>query len=164
MEHTWKACRRKTREGDAKGEKKMCYWKTRGVPNVKFLRSNCKIGSGLSGISTKNQYKECSERSEWWSCRSKKTQQAVACCGTISQLFGHEQNLFTLLVNEHSAAEREVPGSNPGAPWFLIFFFFAFLTLTKEIFKILMKIHAKITIIIEENREPYYFIIICKCK
>ncbi len=27
-----------------------------------------------------------------------------------------------------------------------------------------MKIGAKITIIVVENREPYYFIIICKCK
>ncbi len=27
-----------------------------------------------------------------------------------------------------------------------------------------MKIHAKITIIVVENREPYYFIIIYKCK
>ncbi len=27
-----------------------------------------------------------------------------------------------------------------------------------------MKICAKITIIVVENREPYYFIIICKCK
>ncbi len=30
--------------------------------------------------------------------------------------------------------------------------------------KILMKIRAKITIIVVENREPYYFIIICKGK
>ncbi len=31
--------------------------------------------------------------------------------------------------------------------------------------EILTKIHAKITIIVVENREPYYFfIIICKCK
>ncbi len=30
--------------------------------------------------------------------------------------------------------------------------------------EILMKIRAKITIIVGENREPYYFIIICKCK
>ncbi len=28
----------------------------------------------------------------------------------------------------------------------------------------LTKIHAKITIIIVENREPYHFITICKCK
>ncbi len=27
-----------------------------------------------------------------------------------------------------------------------------------------MKIRAKITIIVEENKEPYYFIIIYKCK
>ncbi len=27
-----------------------------------------------------------------------------------------------------------------------------------------MKIHAKITIIVVENREPYYFVIIGKCK
>ncbi len=27
-----------------------------------------------------------------------------------------------------------------------------------------MKICAKITIMVVENREPYYFIIICKCK
>ncbi len=55
-------------------------------------------------------------------------------------------------------------------PWFkhrcpLDFkFFFAFLTLTKRMIKILMKIHEKITIIVVENRELYYFIIICKCK
>ncbi len=30
--------------------------------------------------------------------------------------------------------------------------------------EILMKIRAKITIIVVENREPYYFIIIYKCK
>ncbi len=30
--------------------------------------------------------------------------------------------------------------------------------------EILTKICAKITIIIVENREPYYFIIVCKCK
>ncbi len=30
--------------------------------------------------------------------------------------------------------------------------------------EILMKISEKITIIVVENREPYYFIIICKCK
>ncbi len=30
--------------------------------------------------------------------------------------------------------------------------------------EILMKIHTKTTIIVTENREPYYFIIICKCK
>ncbi len=30
--------------------------------------------------------------------------------------------------------------------------------------EILTKIRAKITIIVEENREPYYFIIIYKCK
>ncbi len=30
--------------------------------------------------------------------------------------------------------------------------------------KILTKIRAEITIIVVENREPYYFIIICKCK
>ncbi len=29
--------------------------------------------------------------------------------------------------------------------------------------KILTNIRAKITIIVEENREPYYFIIIYKC-
>ncbi len=29
---------------------------------------------------------------------------------------------------------------------------------------ILTKIHAKITIIVVENRESYYFIIFCKCK
>ncbi len=35
----------------------------------------------------------------------------------------------------------------------------------KKMIEILMKICAKITIIIVvENREPYYFIIICKCK
>ncbi len=30
--------------------------------------------------------------------------------------------------------------------------------------EILTKISAKITIIVAENREPYHFIIICKCK
>ncbi len=30
--------------------------------------------------------------------------------------------------------------------------------------EILTKIHAKITIIVLENREHYYFIIICNCK
>ncbi len=30
--------------------------------------------------------------------------------------------------------------------------------------EILMKIRAKITIIVVENREPYYFIVIYKCK
>ncbi len=30
--------------------------------------------------------------------------------------------------------------------------------------EILTKIHAKITIIVIENREHYYIIIICKCK
>ncbi len=30
--------------------------------------------------------------------------------------------------------------------------------------EILTKIRAKITIIVVENKEPYYFIIICKCK
>ncbi len=30
--------------------------------------------------------------------------------------------------------------------------------------EILMKIGEKITITVVENREPYYFIIICKCK
>ncbi len=30
--------------------------------------------------------------------------------------------------------------------------------------EILTKIRAKITIIVVENRESYYFIIICKCK
>ncbi len=30
--------------------------------------------------------------------------------------------------------------------------------------EILTKIHVKITIIVIGNREPYYFIIICKCK
>ncbi len=27
-----------------------------------------------------------------------------------------------------------------------------------------MKIRAKIALIVVENREPYYFIVICKCK
>ncbi len=30
--------------------------------------------------------------------------------------------------------------------------------------EILTKIRAKITVTVVENREPYYFIIICKCK
>ncbi len=34
----------------------------------------------------------------------------------------------------------------------------------KKMIAILTKICAKITIIVVENREPYYFIIICKCK
>ncbi len=41
---------------------------------------------------------------------------------------------------------------------------FAFSILTKKIIEILIKIHAKITITVVENRELYYFIIICKCK
>ncbi len=47
--------------------------------------------------------------------------------------------------------------------WFSIFPFH-FLTLTKKMIEILTKIRAKITIIVVENREPYYFIIICKFK
>ncbi len=43
-------------------------------------------------------------------------------------------------------------------------FFFHFLTLNKKMIEILIKIRVKITIIIVENKEPYYFIIICKCK
>ncbi len=38
--------------------------------------------------------------------------------------------------------------------------FFHFLTLTKKIIEMLMKIRAKITIIVIENRGSYYFIII----
>ncbi len=47
--------------------------------------------------------------------------------------------------------------------WFFLHFFL-FLTLTNKTIEIFTKIHAKITIIVVENREPYYFIIICKCK
>ncbi len=48
--------------------------------------------------------------------------------------------------------------------WPLHLIFFHFLTLNKKMIEILTKIRAKITIIVVENREPYYFIIICKCK
>ncbi len=42
---------------------------------------------------------------------------------------------------------------------------FKFFNANKKMIEILTKIRAKIiTVIVEENREPYYFIIICKCK
>ncbi len=47
-------------------------------------------------------------------------------------------------------------------PWFLNFFHF--LTPNKKMIEILTKILAKTTIIVVENREPYYFIIIYKCE
>ncbi len=50
----------------------------------------------------------------------------------------------------------------PVALWFLIFFSFS--NSNKKMIEILMKICAKITIIVVENRESYYFIIIYKCK
>ncbi len=51
-------------------------------------------------------------------------------------------------------------------PWCRLDFkiVYSFLTLTKKRIEILTKIQAKITIIVVENREPYYFITICKCK
>ncbi len=51
-------------------------------------------------------------------------------------------------------------------PWWPIDFqfFFHFLTLNKKLIEILVKIRVKITIIVVENKEPYYFIIIYKCK
>ncbi len=60
--------------------------------------------------------------------------------------------------------EHEVLGSNPDAA--LIFkFLIHFLTVTSKRIEMLTKIHAKITITVLENREPYYyFITICKCK
>ncbi len=49
--------------------------------------------------------------------------------------------------------------------WPLIFnFFFSFFKSNKKMIEILTKICAKITIIVVENWEPYYFIIIFKCK
>ncbi len=66
---------------------------------------------------------------------------------------------ITVWSKELSIAEREVSGSKPGAS--LIFTFFSFFN---SIIEILTKICAKITIIVVENRKPYYFIIICKCK
>ncbi len=71
--------------------------------------------------------------------------------------------MFTFLINELSTAEREVTRSNPGASLILNFFFIS-LTLTKKVIEILTKIRAKITIIAVQNRGPYYFIIICRCK
>ncbi len=50
------------------------------------------------------------------------------------------------------------PVQIPVADWFLIFFFFIFNSNKKMIEK-LTKIRVKITIIVLENREPYYFII-----
>ncbi len=71
--------------------------------------------------------------------------------------------MCTRLINKHLTAEPEVPGSNPGVT--LIFkFFINFLTLTKKRIEILTKIHVKITIIVAENVEPYYFITTYKCK
>ncbi len=89
-EHTWKAWRKKTCKGDPNGRKTR-YRKYARRAQVKISRTNFKTRSGLSGISTKNWYRECSERSEQHSCCSKKMQQAAACCGTICQSFGHEQ-------------------------------------------------------------------------
>ncbi len=37
-------------------------------------------------------------------------------------------------------------------------FFFSFFNCTKKMIEILSKIRVKITIIVVENREPYYFI------
>ncbi len=49
--------------------------------------------------------------------------------------------------------------------WPLNFFnLFSFFNSNKKMIKILTKAHVKIIIIVVENREPYYFIIICKCK
>ncbi len=71
--------------------------------------------------------------------------------------------MLTFLINNLSSAEREVPCSVSGGP--LIFnFFFPFFNSNKKMIEILTKIRAKITIIILKNREPYYFIIIYKCK
>ncbi len=46
----------------------------------------------------------------------------------------------------------------------LIFKFFRIFKYNKKKIEILTKIHTKNTILAVENREPYYFIIICKCK
>ncbi len=43
-------------------------------------------------------------------------------------------------------------------------FFVSFFNSYKKMIEILSKICVKITIFVVENREPYYFIIICKCK
>ena len=43
---------------------------------------------------------------------------------------------------EHSTADREVPGSNPGAPsFFILFFYFLFLTQVEANSKITLRIH-----------------------
>ncbi len=52
-------------------------------------------------------------------------------------------------------AERVVLSSNPSAPWFLICF--SFFNSNKKMVEILTKIRTKITIIVVENREHYYF-------
>ncbi len=73
----------------------------------------------------------------------------------------HIRQVYTRF--KHLTAEPEVPGSNSGAA--LIFkFLFIFDSNKKKIIEMLTKIYAKITIIMVENREPYYFITICKCK
>ncbi len=46
--------------------------------------------------------------------------------------------------------------------WTLIFHFFSFFKSNQKMIEILTKISAKIIVV--ENREPYYFVIICKCK
>ncbi len=52
----------------------------------------------------------------------------------------------------------------PVPPWFLNVLFIFNSWQKKKRIEILTKIHAKITITVLENREPYSFIIICKCK
>ncbi len=61
-------------------------------------------------------------------------------------------------------AEQERSSVQTRVPHRFLNLFFPILTRTKKTIKILMKILAKITIIVVENREPYYFIIICECK
>ncbi len=55
-----------------------------------------------------------------------------------------------------------MPGSNPGGP--MIFKFFPFFNSNEKMIEILTKIQSKIAIIVVENRESYYLIIIYKCK
>ncbi len=64
--------------------------------------------------------------------------------------------VLTFLINELSTAEREVPSSNPGGSFILKFF--SLFNCNKKMIEILMKIGAKITIIVVENREPYYYL------
>ncbi len=65
-----------------------------------------------------------------------------------------------LLINEHSTAEQKVLSSNPSALLISIFFFIFNSNKKKMMYENPCKNHNNCS----ENREPYYFIIICKCK